>query len=838
MLAAERRARPAALVGAALLALAAWLLLPLHGPAAGAPARVLLVDESASVRRTRPAPADRSARSSWSAWVRTRVEDEVRAAGAAGEEVLLVRYAAEVATGDVADLDGRRTLTAEGSDLQGALALVEAWAARRGGVHGKALLLGDGEYTGVDPRPSLGRLGAGGLSFELVRPPESTLPDLVVTRLSVPRHVEVGAPLAAEVELRLAPWRGAGSVASVQLEVELENRTGTRRFDVLRAVPVSGAPWSTRLELGRVEAGRTVVRVRGSLEGDPVPENDARSSSLLAGEESVVVLVASAAARPEAERWLSPRALAGIQVVPLELAELPGAWNEFDAVVSVDLGEVDLVDTGWEDFVRRGGGWLACGGPRLFAGGGQGGLPLVPVPEEGPGRDVVLLLDGSGSMAGEPFEAVRAAVLSVLPLARPSDRFYLRFFTDTLDDEHVLGAGGASTERAARVLLSARRPRGPTDVFAALEQLAREREAGGRPALVLLLSDGRDPSTAAESAARAEELRDRLVRAQVRTAVVAMGERADRGFLAQLVAPGEELLAPETPEALSELFRDEVAGERERRAASLAVRPAERGSLRTDESAALLSALTATAPAGFPGLERLHRTVPRSARTDVLLWSAEGDPVLALESTGLGRVAAWVSAPLAGWAADWAGRPELVAPLLRTLVRTRRAGLGERRALRAGERLWVEGVGEWPALVIGRLRPEGGAASSATVELSVPPSGAGSDPRSVRAGVWPAELPWGGSFTLEVEGEAFALTREVAPEFAAGILKPADLSTVPGVGGSPSAGGAGEGLAGLGRPHPAGVWALLAGLGLSLLAAVLGWEKRARRRQGMRPAGR
>jgi hypothetical protein len=822
-------ARPAALGGALALALAAWLLLPVHGAGPARPMHVVLLDESDSVRRTRP---------EWERWARAAVSDELRVARETGAEPLVVRYAAEVvlAGGDAAAAERGADLRGDRSDLHGALSLLETWAARRGGATGRARILSDGGYTGADPRPLLQRLGVAGLGFELVAPPTPARPDLAVTRVSLPAAVEPGAPVAAEVHLRLAPWTSAPAERTCRLLVDVTDATGERVLVLERNVPVSDRPWWTRVELGPAASGRSVVSVWAQIDGDPVPENDRSTAAFHAGDDLVLALVASDEARRDADRWLgSPGRLAGIQVLRLAPDDLAQALPEVDALVSVDLGEADLAGTGLASFVRRGGGWLACGGPRLFRAPEGDLLPLRPAPEDGPTREVVLLLDGSGSMAGAPFEAVRAAALDALQLARSNDRFVLRLFTDALADEHVLGAGGEGTERAARVLLEARLPRGPTDVHAVLEELAAEREARAGPALVLLLSDGRDQPTDESASARGAAVRARLAAADARLVVIAMGERADLAFLRSLVAPGEAVLEPTAPAALVELFRDEVAGDRVHRRAPIEVRSAEPASLPWAEAAEWLTALDAGAAAGYPALESMHRAVPRSDEVAVLWRGADRDPLLAVARVGAGRVAAWASAPVAGWGSAWSGRPELVAPLLRALGRTAASRPRGRRARLADGVLRVEGVVDWPALVDARLRPAEGAGAGLALTLAVPADGGGEDPRGVREGTLSGGVPWTGGAVLEAAGEEWVLAAPPSPEFAARDLQPSERPTLPGVRGAPGGGGSAGSGAGA---HPLALWPLIAGLWLCVAAAFLGWERAAPGHQGIRATGR
>ena len=85
---------------------------------------------------------------------------------------------------------------------------------------------------------------------------------------------------------------------------------------------------------------------------------------------------------------------------------------------------------------------LACGGWGMLAYGGRRDalsemLPLRPASLPSSERDVVFLVDGSGSMAGEPFERVKEALARLVVAAREGDHLQLRFFTATPEDKWI-----------------------------------------------------------------------------------------------------------------------------------------------------------------------------------------------------------------------------------------------------------------------------------------------------------------------------------------------------------------------------------------------------------------
>lgn len=839
--------------GIAALALAAWLLVP--RPRAGAeplaaPVRALLVDASASVRRTRPA---------WVRRLRAELAAEARAAAAAGEEVLVVSFAEGAARdlgpgppGELLDRlggaatepygprapDGREL----GSELLAAARVADGLVRAPDRPPGRVVIWTDGTCTGPDPAPLLAAWLAAGVALERRSPGPAALPDARLEELAVPRRLEEGAPLAARVRYAVEPGSGPPP-RSLELAVELRGAgwSRERRFPLplepaLDRREAGGA--HARVDLGPVPAGPLVVAATLALDppSDPTPENDARRASVLVEGVLAVGLVAAPELQGAAREWLrvgdGGGGLAGLALRPLAPGELAGALPDLHAVVTWDLAPGSLPATALAAFVRRGGGWLATGGWSLLEAAPSGPLvDLLPLRADPGGsgvRDVVLLVDGSGSMEGEPFEAVRRAAVELVAAAAPRDEISLRFFTAGLWPNQVIRAAGSPAGRAQALerLLLARPPRGPTEITPSLEQLADWRETAEREALVLLLSDGRESSTLIGLEQRVPAVLERLRAARVRLRVLAVGERADLEFLGALVSPGEELLLAGDLAGLEEIFRREVNRERLREGPALPVLP--RSGAGPGDLAAELQPLPEGEP--LPPLERFVRCRPEPGAT--VLWTGErGEPVLGLWRAGRGRAAAWATRAAPGWGPAWSGRGELFGPLLRWLARGARPD-GLEAELR-GRELWLRGLalgGEpWPAVLEAELLDAtGGEEPRGRVQLRAPPG----EPWDARSGPLPEGLEpprTPGELVLRLQPP------DGGPPTAV-PLRPGGLGVPPEFEGAVLAwpGGGARGAAlpppePRRAPHPAGVAALAAGL-LALFLAGLAQVVGARRR--------
>ncbi len=294
-------------------------------------------------------------------------------------------------------------------------------------------------------------------------------------------------------------------------------------------------------------------------------------------------------------------------------------------------------------------------------------------------------------------------------------------------------------------LFAARVPSGATAVLYSLEWLAKQRADQERDGLVFLLSDGKD-DLAYDVRRRALPIVEALTRGDSRFVVVAAGDDPDREFLAALLAPGEVLHDAGEGSDLMEFFQREVFGRRMREG-RFAVSPTSGGALLETRDLALSWGQNVRP---WPEHLRLFRCEARPGADVLVVDGEEGDPVLAWWRVGAGRVAAWASAPLAGWAPGYAGSDgaALLAPLLRRLARTD-AEVAPRLAVR-GERVILDDVPPgWPPSVSARILAQlpvdpldPGALEVALGELtlSAAAGAALADPRATREGPLPAFL--------------------------------------------------------------------------------------------------
>ncbi|MEE2941568.1 MAG: vWA domain-containing protein [Planctomycetota bacterium] len=874
---ARRRAAglDALVLGALLLALgglAAWIGAP-SGAAtdedALPPVRALLADLSASVTRSRPAAAIDLV---------GQLEDQARAAARAGEQVLLITFATGATRrfGPGSAEAFLQALRSEGagwlappdadlaSDVAAAAALARSVVTAERRRPGRVVLLGDGRWTGADPGPLLLSPAMGAL--EWVEPGPATVGDVELVRLRAPARAEPGVPARVDVDLRVAEgpsvalelsWRLlATSTETLTRGTNREELVGEGRLDVDSAA-LFGAGGDDGSVLATVPltlpalgegSARVEVALSGPEGGDAFPENDRGSASWQVGDPLRVLVLAGTGVLEDAARIAGlfvGRAFEGIEFVPAELDGLErtlDASRAPDVVMTFGTGPLPLPQAELAGFIEGGGGYVHWAGwSRLVADGGRLSRLLVLEPDVEPRepRDIVFLVDGSGSMKGPRWIRAKAALGRLLPSVPPRDRFELRFFTQVLGSPRLTYAAdpdadpsrtAARRRDALRSLRDIEVPGGSTDITGSVAQLAARlgEEAADvdepRASLIVLLTDG-VPTLTGEDPGR---VRARLTEAGHELAVIQVGER--RGgptrTLRGLAGGAENVLQAGELEDVLGILQEAIQGTTLVEAAELRARGPEVASLADAVASARASATLETPLVvaralpcrvvdGAAGIFELEPSDPEGRRGALAAIAQRG------AGTVVGIALPLIDADGARWAPRLEARLDWLAPLLRAAgarAAEARAARTQDRALRAaleetprqGIRLMVRGpVDSAGWRTTGTLRvPASGV--EAAIELTRSPAGAWAAPRPDLLDV----LPRGTALELEVEGRRVFLEADGPAELRAGSDRAALVgewtgarSRVEGV-----TDPAGEPASPPGRgPHPLAPWLLVAG---------------------------
>jgi hypothetical protein len=649
-------------VGFALLVWGAWLAFPrAPGGEPGRGLRVVLVDGSVSAVRRRPA---------WASSVRALVRAEASEAALLGQElsvvlvgrdILRIRGAGEAAPLGLLDPVLSGQLDASATHLDAAISGVELDLMDKRRSERSLTIIGDGEWSGPDPKPRIARLAREGVACVRLGVGPAKWPDLALLNIRLPRDVASGEALVAECEL--AYWPAALDVSG-ELALKVTDSSGTRELSRQLSLPIEEGAWLVSFELGPCADGPVSVeglvqlRSSGALSaGDPVKENDRARGRTRVGGARLGLATASESRLPELKRWLGDDGDGGGGGFQWEFVtpdEVAGRLSDVDLLFSYDVSTASLPAEWLTPFLMNGGGWLAAGGwglltdywPRGVEGSPPASalLPLLPAQADTPRREVIFCVDGSGSMTGDPFDGVRSALYELVRSALPSDELKLRFFTGALGP--VIDLGGSQPDRVAGMqrLLATRVPGGSTAILSSMEQLVKGRALSEIPGLVLLLSDGMDDS-AFDVEERSAALHEALAESRTQLTVIAIGAGADLDLLGHVAGGEEQLLVVEELDELSDLFRQEVAKERVREgelSASVVHGVTSDGDLETLSRA--LGSIQL-----LPGVERIARMEARGDAA-VLLRTDEDLPLLGLSRVGGGWSAVFPSLLEADWA--------------------------------------------------------------------------------------------------------------------------------------------------------------------------------------------
>lgn len=109
--------------------------------------------------------------------------------------------------------------------------------------------------------------------------------------------------------------------------------------------------------------------------------------------------------------------------------------------------------------------------------------------EQAPARDVVIVVDSSLSMAGEPLDIARSAAREAVRLLTPKDRVALVSFAESVRSPSALAPATPELKQSLEQTLNQLVPKGGSNVDAAIDRAA-ELLAGSKQGVLLFLSDG------------------------------------------------------------------------------------------------------------------------------------------------------------------------------------------------------------------------------------------------------------------------------------------------------------------------------------------------------------
>lgn len=574
------------------------------------------------------------------------------------------------------------------TDLAAALRL--AYGLSPPGHIRRAVLLTDGLETHGDLLEEATRAKRIGVSvffrlFDRGRPPEVAVSELLLPeKLSVGESFELRAHIFASQptrgRLRLYQDQVLNNLDSIR-DVELTTGDNEVRF---RSVVRTAGQVSYRLD------------VHPSGSDHFIENNSATAMAIVPGRPSVLVIESDPAHGQALAQALNTddfevevRAALGL---PRSLAEL----GRYDFLILSDV-PAEQVSSGQMDAIGRyvrdlGGGFMMVGGDQSFGLGGYQGTPieaLLPVTMDSERRSdehslaLALVIDCSGSMAGQKIELAKDAAKAAAAVLGPGDSLAVIGFSG--EAERSVRMQSAKNRSSIERSIGRLAAQGGTSIFPALDMAFQDLSAAtARIKHVILLTDGQTQENGIPDLVQA-------MRADgITVSTVGLGNDVNRSLLQQAASLGAgRAYFPSDPSNVPRIFIRETTTVGQNSAVEESVR------MLPLEPADFLNGIDLSSA---PFLRGYVATRAKRKPAQVVLQSELGEPLLARWRAGLGWSLAWTSDLKPRWATDllrWRAFPTFIGQLVREHMRAQRHDdLPMHAELRNDQlHVWVDAIG-------------------------------------------------------------------------------------------------------------------------------------------------
>ncbi len=533
-----------------------------------------------------------------------------------------------------------------------------------GGSTRHLVLVGDGVETRGSLLDAANEAAVAGIKIHAVGVTGQIQPDVRVTRLAASQsRLSEGASLDLDATVegslsgpgRLRLFENGVEVDSVEVTLEA-GRLLTHRFT-------------------RTPERRNIYNYRAVIEGfegrDAIPENnealgivDVRGKPLflhVEGEEGESRHLV-AAMEKEGIR-LDTRPPEGL---PESLQELAG----YDGVILSDIpahriGESRM--TAMRDYVEKlGGGFVMVGGMHSFGVGGYYRTPveeILPVKLKAPDQEefqssaLALVIDRSGSMAGQKIEICKAAAIASAELLTNKDYIAVYAFDSQVHEVAPMARVTSTSTLAGQIAVLG--SGGGTNIHPGMVKAREELgKVKARIKHMIVLTDGQTSGEGYQA------LASQCHAEGITISTVAVGAGAQVGLLQSIAAAGGgQSYVTMDPASIVRIFTQDTLTHTGRMIREEAFEP------KLVERHPMLRDWEDGAAPPLLGYVKTNR----KATAQVPLVTDTGDPLLAHWRFGLGKVTAFTSDCKSRWAAlwvgDWSGYSRLWSQILRETAR-------------------------------------------------------------------------------------------------------------------------------------------------------------------------
>jgi len=519
-----------------------------------------------------------------------------------------------------------------------AAALFPSGAARH------VVLLSDGEETEGSVEAAAREAAIQGIRIHVLPMAGDPRPDVRLVRLTPSQpSVSEGATVELEAVVQ-SSLEGRGLLRLFENGIEVDRRD--LDLSVGQGLTVS---------FSRSPERRNIYHYRATLEGfgsrDSLLENNEAEAVVDVRGEPLFLFVEREPA--EAKFLVQAMAREGLRLdvrapsgIPTEAQEIAG----YDAILFSDVPAHDVGEarmTAIRTYVEQlGGGFIMIGGPRSFGMGGYQRTPveeMLPVKLRGADQEerqssaLALVIDRSGSMAGEKLEISKAAAIATADLLEDQDYLGVYAFDSGAHPVLPMTQVGPAGDLGNRIsLLSSG---GGTNLHPALSLARQELNAvNAKIKHMIVLTDGQTTGqgyTTLATECQAEG---------ITISTVAIGSGAHISLLQAIAAAGGgKSYVTMDPSAITRIFTQDTLTHTGRLLREDPFRP------RMAEAHPMLRDWPV---ASAPPLLGYIRTRPKPI-AQIPLLTESGDPLLAHWHFGAGKVTAFTSDCKSRWAALW-----------------------------------------------------------------------------------------------------------------------------------------------------------------------------------------
>ncbi|MBL9117934.1 MAG: VWA domain-containing protein [Verrucomicrobiaceae bacterium] len=516
------------------------------------------------------------------------------------------------------------------------------------GTQRTMVLIGDGHETRGSVIEAARAAAAAGITLHTAPIAGDRRPDVRISELKPNRqrlHEGAALRLQARVESTVD---GTGTIRLFENGLEVEKR------------PVSlKAGDALDLVFDRVPRERNVYRYRTVLEGfgeDHLPANN--GALAIVDVRGRLRLLMCEGQPSESASFVEAMDREGIQLeirgpgqIPATVAELSG----YDGIILSDIQARAVGDTAlaaMKEYIDKlGGGLVMIGGPNAFGVGGYYRSPLdealpvrlkPPDEEEKQSSALAIVMDRSGSMAGEKLETAKSAAVAAAEVLGRND--YVGVYAFDSEAKAVTPMTRVVSLTAIRGQIASLASGGGTNLEPAFK-LARESLARVRAKIkhMIVLTDGQTAGTGYENMAS-------QARSQgITISTVAIGDGSHVGLLQAIAsAGGGQAYLTQDVSSITRIFTQDTLMHTGQ---MLREEPTETKVVERSDM------LTGLDPWDAPALLGYVKTI-KKASAQLPLITDSGDPLLATWRFGLGKVTAFTSDVKSRWAGLWISRWE------------------------------------------------------------------------------------------------------------------------------------------------------------------------------------